>query len=888
MAQITYDPEEVQELFDVVFKLSAKDITDKLIKVRNRVEIAKRRWFWELLQNAKDSVKPSEQVSVKLVLSYENGNPYVEFLHNGNPFRYQDAKNLIFPYSDKAEEENTDTSGRFGTGFLATHILSKKIRVKGIYVRDNMAYDFLFTLDRSGSNKTEIAESINKTWQEFRTNRFEKVGYAYNQNGFETSFRYDLDADTVSLVSDSIRDFQTSLPYVLAFIPKIKSVSINDGFEGYTLNFQRNLSETRRLTEKITEFVIDKTLSKHGISSVDKIKLIICSDTEIDIGFEIYQNNGTTYIKKFEEHQPLLFCQFPLIGANDFKFPTIINSVDFQPKEERDGVWLSNTDEGLVNQKLFEKVVLLYKILTDYASNQKWQHTYLLLKSLKERIEIADFNYDWFKNNIQEPIKTHAKQIPLVDNPERGRIPIQTNDFKVFFAYHPKEEIRDRLWDFISAIHPESVTSKSEVHFWYEVIWDDCPNFSVRSFSKLIASFKNVENLQDRLKKDRENSISWLDEFIAFITKYEQALLNDIETAILPNQFGQFKRKDELYLDDGSIDDELKIILAKIGSFKKGITDWRYELLEKKIYLELPANKTRSIKDIGLLITENIKDLLKTENPPNELRDLFSRVLNWLNDNPEIARENFKGLRTETLLYKTTDENKLKYFTDLLRKDRDGEVSVEQLAKLDSQKIKLLQDPDLELKIRLGEQVLADQKREKEEFEFKKQAGNIFEKLFHQIINTDNRLRIEKVEGEEDFIVINKLTNKKYYIELKSIRFGERQIYMTHKQAKKAYAYPETYFLCIIAKNDGIIDETYFKVNSRFDGTIGKKLANKVKTALEFEAPENGILVEFEDDLLRFYNKYRYKFGIRYILWGQDNFETFKTRLLEADPTSSV
>jgi len=43
---MTYNEEEVKELFEVVFKLSAKDVNDKLIKVRNRPEIAKRRWFW--------------------------------------------------------------------------------------------------------------------------------------------------------------------------------------------------------------------------------------------------------------------------------------------------------------------------------------------------------------------------------------------------------------------------------------------------------------------------------------------------------------------------------------------------------------------------------------------------------------------------------------------------------------------------------------------------------------------------------------------------------------------------------------------------------------------------------------------------------------------------
>jgi len=64
---MTYNEEEVKELFEVVFKLSAKDVNDKLIKVRNRPEIAKRRWFWELLQNAKDAVKQDEKVSVRLI-----------------------------------------------------------------------------------------------------------------------------------------------------------------------------------------------------------------------------------------------------------------------------------------------------------------------------------------------------------------------------------------------------------------------------------------------------------------------------------------------------------------------------------------------------------------------------------------------------------------------------------------------------------------------------------------------------------------------------------------------------------------------------------------------------------------------------------------------------
>ena len=187
--QQTYNQEEVQELFDVVFKLSAKDINDKLTKVRNRPEIAKRRWFWELVQNAKDSVTKSETVDVRLLISKnENGNHFVAFSHNGNPFKYQDAKNLIFPYSDKDEEEDSDKSGRFGTGFLATHILSQKIHVKGVYQKDNKSFDFKFILDRSADSKTELAESISNTWQTFRDNRIENSSYQYDKSMYRYPF----------------------------------------------------------------------------------------------------------------------------------------------------------------------------------------------------------------------------------------------------------------------------------------------------------------------------------------------------------------------------------------------------------------------------------------------------------------------------------------------------------------------------------------------------------------------------------------------------------------------------------------------------------------------------------------------------------------------------
>ncbi|AYN03587.1 sacsin N-terminal ATP-binding-like domain-containing protein [Flavobacterium sp. 140616W15] len=877
---MTYNEEEVKELFEVVFKLSAKDINDKLIKVRNRPEIAKRRWFWELLQNAKDAVKPDERVSVKLIIGSNNGQEFIDFQHNGNPFRYQDAKNLVFPYSDKGDEENSDKSGRFGTGFLATHILSKKTQVKGIYLKDDQALNFNFTLDRSGSDKPQIAESINNTWQEFRAKRTEIQNYKYSSSNFETSFKYELDTHSLHLATQSILDFDVSLPFALAFIPKIQSVEILNQISNSTITYHKIDETTKQLTENIKLIAIEKKTFENGQNKAEIINLIICSDGVVDIAVEIYELNGKTYIKEFIEHQPLLFCPFPLIGANDFKFPLAINSISFLPKEERDGIWLADTIEGKTNQGLLEQVVPLFQSITNYASTQKWQDTYLLFKSLKDSLLIADFNSTWFKEKIQTPIKNYIKQVPLVDVDNGESLPISLNEQKVYFQSELKEDVRLQLWDFMNALFPNRIPQKVQSSNWYGVIWDDCPKHNINSFTKLISSYKTVENLQIALSKTKDETLLWLNNFVAFVNKEEASLLNITDSQILPNQFGTFKKKDELFLDDDTIDQELKIILADISKVTSKVTDWRNDMLDKKIFLELPSTRTKTLSLIGTTISDTIKDLLKEENPSNELRDVFSRLLNWLNDNHYKAKEHFKGLRTETLLYKTANESKIRHITDLLQKDRDGKISVEDLSNIDATKIALLQDPDLELKIRLGEQVLADLRKEKEEFKFKKETGDIFETLFHQLINNDNRLIIQKVEGEEDFIITNPANDKRFYIELKSIRTTENQINMTHKQAKKANAHPDNYFLCIIPNNGEHIDQNYFLNNAKFDQTIGLKLSNKIKEALAFEAPEVGISVEFEDALLSSYSKYRYKFAIQRNIWGQDNFDVFKTKLL--------
>lgn len=154
----------------------------------------------------------------------------------------------MFPYSDKGEEGNSDKSGTFGTGFLATHILTKN-KVKGIYIKDEQTFNFI--LDRSGLDKPEIAKSIDNTWQEFKATWTEIENHVYWSTNFETSFKYELDTDSLELATQSISDFDVSLPFALAFIPKIASVEILNQISNSTITYHKIEERTEHLTENI-------------------------------------------------------------------------------------------------------------------------------------------------------------------------------------------------------------------------------------------------------------------------------------------------------------------------------------------------------------------------------------------------------------------------------------------------------------------------------------------------------------------------------------------------------------------------------------------------------------------------------------------------------------
>ena len=114
--------------------------------------------IWELLQNARDSA--SSETPLHIVVSITEKE--LTFQHNGMPFNMDQVAHLIHHGSTKYREEKQ--VGRFGTGFLSTHIISRLPRVSGRLVDGKR---FTFVLDRTGTSPEELTDAMNRSSRAF-------------------------------------------------------------------------------------------------------------------------------------------------------------------------------------------------------------------------------------------------------------------------------------------------------------------------------------------------------------------------------------------------------------------------------------------------------------------------------------------------------------------------------------------------------------------------------------------------------------------------------------------------------------------------------------------------------------------------------------------------
>jgi len=645
----------------------ANKIKGRLHDLEKTVESNYGRWGWELLQNAKDSISSENGRKVSINIEYDSN--YVKFEHNGLYFTDLDIRGLINQISSKEVEEGVQTknTGRFGTGFLTTHLLSRKVEISGIVkTEDEGFHSFNFLLDRSGKTSLILAEKVEESWNGFQESTKE---INYDDTGFNTSFKYLLETKgQQSIATRGLSEFLKLIPFVLAFIPKIQDVTIRNKSSDKFIKFEN--------TAEVLDDILIKIKKIHN-SEVSDILIAIEKNDKVSIATEVEEIDGNYSVKGVEDI-PKIFCDFPLIGTEKFHFPVVVNSFYFNPLTERDGIWLKDTKdpEVISNHELLQSSVELFKILLRKISKKEYLDLYNIALTRLPSTNEEHFNKDWYIENIQKPLRDFLMKSEIVET-SNGRVKIED----VYFPDKTLDkEAIEKIWQLSSDLKVNKLPIKEHIQKWAEVIWGKCKKVDIDDLVKNLQGKENILELEKTLLLNRSETFEWLKECLNFI--YEENEYSYPSYKIIPNQKGVFKTHRELFLDEID-DDDLKKIAKLLGH------NYYEELIHQDLYYELDIAKT-NIEMIGSKITT----LMNEENNNEDRKYAITMLIEWFGNNEQKGREYFSSLynKKEKLLVDTI-EDKESLFTilnsnmkisDVANMIREDPVKIQKAEELDT------------------------------------------------------------------------------------------------------------------------------------------------------------------------------------------------------------
>lgn len=612
------------------------------LKLKNDEKTACR-WIWELIQNAKDVAGQEETVNIEI--DFNESDKYLAFRHDGKCFTTDNMVSLISQVSSKERKAYSESSvtGKFGTGFLTTHLLSERVQVDALLQdKDEPLKKISILLDRSGETKEEVIAAVNKSFRQLKESQEADSLLIRNNKGFNTCFLYELENDGIEIAKNGLRSFCISIPYVFAFVEKINSVKVNDSF-----------------CVKRGKKMVSGNMEVHGIDITKKgykktIKIVLYREESISLAIPVVEKEKEVFIDQYPDDIPKLFCDFPLIGTENFFSPVIINSAQFNPDEPRSGIFLTDKDNKLVdeNKKLIRQALKAYKDLLDYVSKNNWNQIYNIVRVPKQQTK------DWLSkewvDRIGEDCRQYIKSLEIlytVSGERKALFDFRGNQ-DVFIISDRDEKTREYVWELASLIYPEHMVINSEIHEWYNSLWKECRNFNIQALINRLEKFENLENLELKLC-NRYDAIAWLNRLYTVLiwTKNESVFHS---AKIFPNQYGQFCNLSELFIDD-AIDEIYKQILEMLD------VQCREYLLEKRI--NLPDGIQFRIYNYKQLFEEIIKAL---DNDAISKREAMAQIIVLYDEQSEndIEQTELLNLLDELFSEKIPEECEVRHVND--------------------------------------------------------------------------------------------------------------------------------------------------------------------------------------------------------------------------------
>jgi hypothetical protein len=606
---------------DVLRENTAQSINDELEAQDNLRQRYERRWIWELFQNALDAAAGLPSLEIRLRF----GQSFI-FSHNGAPFSRKELLHLIFHGSTK--RESTELIGRYGTGFLTTHVLSRRVHVRGRLQSGEL---FAFTLDRSGTTPKQLMDAMGAS----RTQLFESLSSAATDTESWTEFEYPLsDSSNSQLIRPVVSDLNSIAVAVMAFNPKIKSITMSGNHEArYELVSKKGLNDNSYLIQVGDP---DHANEMHYMA--------IANDDDLGVALLLGEIENRLSVLS-PDNVPRMFVAFPLFGTEVVPLPFLVNVSAGIPTDERNGLYLGsdNSRETNTRNKAFiERAWPLYHSLIDVAMEQEWESPHRLA------VLTPCPKFDWLDSQwMQGQLKNNAEKLALQKPVAESTAHVLIPPCKMTFPVGVPEAQFEQFHKLIEEIYHEPVILSKLAWLWDRILqeWHQLGVTSAltevnpAALINKVAALGNLESLSRALGGSAD-PIDWLNRLLVLLTDCKADWTN---ANLVPNQIGILTPLPKLLADKG-IEEELKDIAQLFGI---GI---RHELLNTRIapFIQALIAPYDQEKLVGLLLSA-ARTLKSTVSPQNQAAANV-RLLRWL-----IRKRRINDLKTYAYFVRATD-----------------------------------------------------------------------------------------------------------------------------------------------------------------------------------------------------------------------------------------
>ena len=531
----------------IFYKMYVHNVSNRLREMETPTDIDCQRWPWELMQNAKDSISGSNRNSINIILKIEENS--VTFQHDGNPFTSDTYYALLYKYSE-GKANNSESTGRFGTGFLTTHSLSKIVNISGpIFNEKNKIIGFEFTMYRDGKTNEELIDGL------FRTDKEKK--FYENKSPKWTIFKYDLKTkrNQESKILGK-ENFEKNVILTMVFNDKYNNIQLIDNNK--ELIYKKIQEKPLNNDILLKEYSINNTTSNNIIKksflyskiSEESKELTEHFDTKrvlnLECAIEINPENKEIIINM---NSPSLFCSLPLVGSEKHILPFILNSNDFEPSTERQEILLNGAEitkdekknnkmiisEVGINRYILKRSFELFDKIVSFCSNNKFNNLHLLTKGLKDIKKINKyFDEKWYEDNYIKEMRKIIYKYPIIYDLKNNLsfikniyIPIYSNYNNEFTKLY--YEIVKELFEYIPR-YQESIN-------WSKYIWENGLENNLIDIYKCINKYNN-SNYNNNFKN---KFIKFIFDYYKDLLKYHKILINQNNnfTFYNENEFAQ-------------------------------------------------------------------------------------------------------------------------------------------------------------------------------------------------------------------------------------------------------------------------------------------------------------------------------------------------------------